>query len=80
MKKVVLGISLIGLLMFNGCQSITRELGGTTRITLDEGEKFINITWKENNLWVLVEKENTYIFKEYSNMGILQGKVIINEK
>ena len=79
LKRLVLILSMVTL--FAGCQGLTREFGGTTRIQLEEGEKFINVTWKENSIWVLVENENEnmFIFKEYSNMGILNGRVIIKE-
>ena len=79
LKRLVLILFVVTL--FSGCQALTREFGGTTKIQLEEGEKFINVTWKDNNIWVLVENENenVYVFKEYSSMGILNGRVIIKE-
>jgi uncharacterized lipoprotein YehR (DUF1307 family) len=82
MKKF--GVLLIAILVFSlaGCQSVTRNMGGTTKIELEAGEEFINITWKDDNIWVLVksDRENAYVFKEYSNFGIMQGRVIVREK
>jgi len=66
--------------LLSGCQSCTKKFGGITHIKLEKNEKFINITWKENDLWILVEKENKFYFKEYSMYGILEGVVEIENK
>lgn len=81
MKKLILSVVVLGSL--TSCNSITRKWGGTTNIELGPNEKLINVTWKEADLWVLVQdttKPKTYKFKEYSNFGVLEGEVIINEK
>lgn len=81
MKKLNVFLIVVVLFLSVSCQSVTRQFGGTTNIELEQGEEFINITWKDTNLWVLVEDHNEghYVFKEYSTMGILQGTVIIKE-
>ena len=66
-------------------QAFTRTMGGTTEIQLEPGEKLLEVTWKGNNIWYLVEPmDSDYIpkkkiFKESSSGGILEGKVIIIE-
>ena len=83
MKKYLLIIVVFTTtLLLSSCQTCTRQFGGTTNIVLEKDQRFVNITWKENDIWVLVEnqKENQYEFLEYSNIGVLQGKVIIKNK
>lgn len=72
--------------MLTSCeQYITRNYGGTTTINLEKGQKLIEVTWKEGNLWYLVEPmESDYTpktkeFIESSNYGVLEGKVIFVE-
>jgi hypothetical protein len=78
-----MAFALFVFMVTPSCQSCTRTFGGTTNIELKDGEKFINVTWKNDNIWVLTQKANspkTYTFTEYSNMGVLEGEVIITEK
>ena len=79
MKKLLILFAL--LLMFSGCQMVTRQFGGKTQIQLEPHERFINVTWKDSDIWVLVEdtQANAYVFKEYSAMGVFQGSVIIKK-
>lgn len=76
---------LCGIILINqtSCNSCSRKFGGTTNIKLELNEKFINVTWKESNIWVLTQDKNdakTFNFKEYSNYGVLEGKVTIKEQ
>jgi hypothetical protein len=86
-KKLVLTLSCISILVaLTGCNSVTKSLGGTMTVKLEEGKKLVNCTWKDDEFWYLVrdmkddEKAETYEFIEKSNMGVLEGKVIIKEK
>ena len=56
-----------------------RNFGGTENIDLPEDHKFINITWKQDDLWVLSQDTITGIFylKEKSSYGLLEGTIII---
>lgn len=60
--------------------------GGTSHVDIPNGEKLVNITWKNTDLWVLTRKSNvnepreTYVFSEKSTFGIAEGKVILTEK
>lgn len=61
-----------------------RSYGGTQTITLDPGQRLVNVTWKEDNLWLLVKPDTTapkkYTFAEKSSMGVWEGTVEIIEK
>lgn len=63
-----------------------KNLGGTVTKTLPAGKKLVSVTWKSDDIWVLVrdskdgEKPETLEFIEYSGIGVLSGKVVIEEK
>jgi hypothetical protein len=93
-KKYVLGflvilIGSVGLFYLvtnlTGCQAVTKDLGGTTTITLEPGEKLEEITWKDDSLWYLTrpmrsdESPERHEFKQSTNFGVLEGTVIIIE-
>lgn len=77
---------LLAILMLLRPQSMSKSMGGTTTITLDPGLKLEEITWKDNDLWYLTrpmrsdEHAETHTFQQSSNLGILQGTVIIVEQ
>ena len=81
MKKILTLIAT--LLIFSSCteNERSRRFGGTQEIKLEENEKFINITWKENSLWVITQDTITGIVyaREKSSYGIMEGKIIITE-
>jgi hypothetical protein len=88
MKTVMkFAIVIIASIMLIGCTQNERvkSFGGTGTLELDKGQKLVNVTWKETELWVLTKKMNEndvpeiYIFKEHSNFGMLQGTYIIKE-
>lgn len=89
MKKV-LGLWIVGILVMTliyGCTDNTRARvwGGTETIELEEGVRLVNVTWKEgSSLWILTKKDttkaSTYSFSEKSNLGVMEGNVIIIEK
>ncbi|QNR70375.1 hypothetical protein IAQ67_28890 (plasmid) [Paenibacillus peoriae] len=76
---------IVGSLCLSGCNGVTRSLGGTQTITLEENQKLVNVTWKDKSLWILTrpakagEKPETYDFKEESNLGVLEGEVKLVE-
>ena len=49
------------------------------------GRKLVNITWKQDDLWMLTRplKDDdvleTYTFSESSSMGVMEGQVTIKE-
>ena len=76
MKKIIL-LSLLLLTMSCTEQSRARQFGGDVQIDLPKGEKLLNATWKETNLFYLTEPtESTYqpkikTFKESSSFVFL---------
>lgn len=60
--------------------------GGTMTIHLKSNRKFVNATWKNDNLWFVTrpmregEKAESWSFKEKSNYGINEGEVIFEER
>lgn len=59
-----------------------RQYGGTESIRLKPHHKFVNITWKNNDLWVIVQDTltGTYYALEKSSYGLLEGKIIIEKE
>jgi hypothetical protein len=59
-----------------------RKWGGKEEVFLNPNEKFINITWKGNDLWVITKDTVTgvYYAREKSSFGILQGEIKISKK
>jgi hypothetical protein len=85
MKKIVFILFTICSLM--SCdQYVSRKWGGTSTITLQPGEKLVEATWKDANLWYLTEPmEDDYVpktktFQESSVCGVMEGKVIFIER
>lgn len=84
MKKLL--FVLLTICLFTSCeQFISRKYGGNVTINLEPGEKLIEATWKESNLWYLVEPmDSNYepkvkVFKESSMYGVLEGSVTFVE-
>lgn len=90
MKRILLSTVFILMLpltlIWSSCTSNqnARKFGGTKTITLDPGVRVVNVTWKDNDMWILTKhdttKPQTYTFKEKSNFGLMEGTVIIEEK
>jgi len=59
---------------------------GTKVITLEQGQKLVNVTWKKDTVWYLVrpmqpgELPERYEFHEDSPFEGTHGRVIIQEK
>ena len=78
----------VAILFLSSCteNTLARKFGGTSTVELESGQKLLNITWKENQLWTLTrnsrpgEPIETYEFKEHSAFGIIEGKVVVIEK
>lgn len=85
-NKLILLLACVAILS-SGCTANERmkKFGGTSTVEIPAGQKLVNVTWKELNLWVLTkpmttnDTAETYTFKEHSNMGIIQGTVIFKE-
>lgn len=93
MKKLlglIIGAFMLVTVMY-GCteNQMARNFGGTENISLPKGRRLVNITWKSAgssgaDLWVLTKEDTTnpttYYFEEKSDMGVMEGKVIIKEQ
>lgn len=83
MKKLIAAmIAIVGLVGLTGCeQYVAKKFGGTTELKIPEGSQLVNVTWKHESIWYLVyfEATNTCHFNESSSLGVLEGKVVIND-
>lgn len=78
---------LFTLVLFAGCtpNTMSKDYGGKIEVKLPKNKKLMNVTWKESNLWMLCremkenEKAENYNFIEKSDLGLLNGEVIIKE-
>lgn len=53
MKKTLLVITMIICCIFTGCHGTTRNFGGSMTVELEPGQKLEEITWKDDDLWIL---------------------------
>lgn len=89
-RKLIIGgilLILITIVYFVlSSQFGAKKFGGTYHIELKENEKLSNITWKDDDLWILTRKAKndeiaeTYDFREDSKFNVLNGNVVIKEK
>ena len=79
MKKLILLSLVVVALMSCTDNQRARSWGGTETVKLEPNEEFVNITWKQDNLWIIVKDKNTGKFyaREKSSFGVMQGKVVI---
>lgn len=83
--KVIIFIFILSFMAI-GCEnSIVRNFGGKMIIDLPPGEKLIEVTWKNDDLWYLTrpmrqgEVVESYTFQEKSTYGNFEGSVILKE-
>ena len=64
---------------------MAKHYGGKMTVEIPKGQKFINATWKESQLWYVTKEmspsdsADTYYFHEKSSWGITEGTVIFKE-
>jgi hypothetical protein len=64
---------------------MVRNFGWKSEIRLEKGQQLVEVTWKDDNLWILTEPmDSDYIpktktFYEKSSFGAWEGKVTIIE-
>ena len=85
MRKLLLGLVVgIGLISCTE-NSRVKTFGGTGDINLPKGQKLVNVTWKNEQIWYLKrpfhdnENEETYRFQEESSWGVVEGTYYIHE-
>jgi hypothetical protein len=76
-KLTMVAITLLALASCTNNQR-ARNFGGTETVKLEPNEKFINITWKQDNLWIIVQDTvtGTFYAREKSSFGVMQGIII----
>jgi hypothetical protein len=88
MRKSVLAVMLILAGLFTMSCSDNRsakQFGGKMTITLPENRKLVNVTYKQDNIWILSrpmkaeEQPETYKFFEKSSLGIFEGEITFVE-
>lgn len=85
MKKYL--FLLFALVAMCSCtqNQMARSYGGKMTIELPKGEKLVNATWKEANLFYLTEPmEEGYVpkskkFRESSNFGVWESEITFVE-
>jgi hypothetical protein len=59
MKKLLTIVGLLSIVAISSCdQTMARKYGGSTKINLPKGQKLVNITWKDSQLWYLTRPMN----------------------
>jgi hypothetical protein len=85
MKKLFLAI-VMGV-MVTSCTENDRvkTWGGEGTINLPKGQKLVNVTWKDTQIWYLTrpmdsnDVAETYQFQEESSWGVMEGTYNIIE-
>ena len=80
-------ILIIVVALQSGCtkNSRVKNWGGSAEYELEPGQKLEEVTWKDDNLWILTrpmtedDVAETHIFQESSLWSVMEGKVIIKE-
>jgi hypothetical protein len=85
MKKV-LSILLVAITLASCTENArVKSFGGEGTLNLPKGQKLVNVTWKETELWYLTrpmdsaDVAQTYQFHEESSFGVLEGTYNITE-
>jgi hypothetical protein len=85
MRKTLLGL-VLGLGLFSCTENArVKSFGGDGDINLPKGQKLVNITWKESQIWYLTrpfkkdEDAEIYRFQEESGWGVVEGTYYIHE-
>lgn len=84
MHKIII---LLAVCLTVGCTENvrTKKFGGKSTITLPPGQKLVNVTFKDANLWYLTrpmgtnENPEVFSFVEKSNFGVMEGKITFIE-
>lgn len=79
MKKIA--ALVISILALTSCtdNERARRFGGTEMVSLKKNEIVLNVTWKEQELWICTKDTVTGVtyFREKSAWGVMEGAVIL---
>ncbi len=79
MKKIfVIAIATLSLVSCTDNER-ARRFGGVEEVELKPNEVVLNVTWKENEMWICTKDTSTNItyFREKSSWGVMEGTVIL---
>jgi hypothetical protein len=85
MKRLILLLSITIVLFSCTENARVKNFGGEGILNLPKGQKLVNVTWKETQLWYLTrtmhdnETAETYQFQEESGWGVIEGTFNIIE-
>lgn len=85
MKKIAI-IAVIAM-AFTSCteNQMAKNYGGSMTMELPAGQKLINLTWKNEEIWYLsrqmksTDSAEVYTFQEKSSFGIQEGTITLKE-
>jgi hypothetical protein len=84
MKKLLFTLTIMTTISCTQ-NSRVKNFGGTGNIILEPNKKLINVTWKNEELWILTKTMQAtdvaeqYQFSEKSSFGLVEGNYIISE-
>ena len=76
---------IICVCCMTGCQSVTKNFGGSMTLELPPNTKLEVITWKDDSLWYCTrpmregEQAETHIYQQSTEFGVFEGTVTIIE-
>ncbi len=78
---IVVIVTVICLWIFSANYR-TKNWGGKMNIKLPENTKLINASWKNSDLWILVQDTTTHEIKmlENSTYGVFEGQITFKNK
>jgi len=86
MKKLILLFFAVMCLTACTKQERAKHWGSDITLQVDPGYKLVEATWKDDNLWILMEpmedeyQPKTKVFKESSSFGIMEGSITFVER
>lgn len=79
MKKLF--VLALGIVALTSCteNERARRFGGTEEVTLKPNEVVLNVTWKQNEMWICTKDtvSGVVYFREKSAWGVMEGTVIL---
>ena len=87
MKKILSLIAIVTVFAVTSCtdNEKARNYGGTETINIEANRKVVNVTWKDNDIWILTremtpaDSAETWKFHEKSSAGVYEGTIILVE-
>jgi len=71
---------LVTILVMSSCTDNVRarHWGGTETLALNPNEVVLNVTWKDNDMWICTKDTTSGVvyFREKSSWGMVEGAVV----